>query len=66
MSETVINNEEQLKTVFKAAFIEVIEEKIYFFKELVEDAIEEIIGLLARYFGVQDLSWTPNTTLLCS
>ena len=42
MSETFIHNEEQLKAVFKAAFIEVIEEKKDFFRELVEDALEEM------------------------
>ncbi len=42
MSETFINNEDQLKAVFKAALIEVIEEKKDFFQELLEDAIEEI------------------------
>jgi hypothetical protein len=42
MSETFINNEDQLKAVFKSALIEVIEEKKDFFQELLEDAIEEI------------------------
>ncbi len=42
MSETFINNEDQLKAVFKAALIEVIEEKKDLFQELLEDAIEEI------------------------
>ena len=42
MSETFINNEDQLKAVFKAAIIEVIEEKRDFFQELLEEAIEEI------------------------
>jgi hypothetical protein len=53
MSETVINNEEQLKAVFKAAFIEVIEEKRDFFQELVEDAIEEIALVRAIEEGKQ-------------
>lgn len=42
MSETFINNEDQLKAVFKAALIEVIEEKRDCFQELLEDAVEEI------------------------
>jgi hypothetical protein len=53
MSETFIHNEEQLKAVFKAAFIEVIEEKKDFFWELVEDAIEEIALVRAIEEGRQ-------------
>jgi hypothetical protein len=53
MSETFIHNEEQLKAVFKAAFIEVIEEKKDFFRELVEDAIEEIAQVRAIEEGRQ-------------
>jgi len=53
MSETFIHNEEQLKAVFKAAFIEVIEEKKDFFRELVEEAIEEMAMVRAIEEGRQ-------------
>lgn len=53
MSETFIHNEEQLKAVFKAALIEVIEEKKDFFQKLVEDAMEEIALVRAIEEGRQ-------------
>ena len=53
MSETFIHNEEQLKAVFKAAFIEVIEEKKDFFRELVEETIEEMAMVRAIEGGRQ-------------
>jgi len=53
MSETFIHNEEQLKALFKAAFIEVIEEKKDFFRELVEEVIEEIALVRAIEEGRQ-------------
>ena len=56
MSETFINNEDQLKAVFKAALIEVIEEKKDFFQELLEDAIEEIAMVRAIEEGRQSES----------
>ncbi|OQY51174.1 MAG: hypothetical protein B6247_20135 [Candidatus Parabeggiatoa sp. nov. 2] len=48
-----MTNEEQLKAVFKAALIEVIEEKRDFFQQLVEDAIEEIALVRAIEEGKQ-------------
>ena len=56
MSETFINNEDQLKAVFKAALIEVIEEKKDFFQELLEEAIEEIAMVRAIEEGRQSES----------
>ena len=56
MSETFINNEDQLKAVFKAALIEVIEEKKDLFQELLEDAIEEIAMVRAIEEGRQSES----------
>jgi hypothetical protein len=56
MSETFINNEDQLKAVFKAALIEVIEEKRDFFQELLEEAIEEIAMVRAIEEGRQSES----------
>jgi predicted GIY-YIG superfamily endonuclease len=54
MAETTfMTNEEQLKAVFKAALIEVIEEKRDFFQELLEDAIEEIALVRAIEEGKQ-------------
>jgi predicted GIY-YIG superfamily endonuclease len=54
MAETTfMTTEEQLKAVFKAALIEVIEEKRDFFQELLEDAIEEIALVRAIEEGKQ-------------
>jgi len=53
MPETSINNEDQLKAVFKAAIIEVIEDKRDLFKELLYEAIEEIAMVRAIEEGRQ-------------
>ena len=53
MSETFIQNEEQLKAMFKAAIIEVIEEKKDFFRELIEDVIEDMALIRAIEEGKQ-------------
>jgi hypothetical protein len=56
MSETFINNEDQLKAIFKTALIEVIEEKRDLFQELLQEAIEEIAMVRAIEEGRQSES----------
>ncbi|EDN67091.1 hypothetical protein BGP_1558 [Beggiatoa sp. PS] len=52
MSDIIIN-EEQLKTIFKTAIIEVIEEKRELFQGLLEEVIEEIALVRAIEEGRQ-------------
>ena len=55
---TVLNNEDQLKDAFKAAIVEVLQER----KDLIRDIIEEIIEDAALVRGIEQGLASPSVT----